>query len=317
MTEPTAAATYIAGLAPGSRRTMSTALDTAARILRGDDTATADDLDWSGLGYDDLARLRAELAERYAASTANKIQAAVRGTLSVAFQREEISADDLGRAKAALKGVKGERLPAGRSLNSGEFRALFIACADEPSPTGERDAAMLALLYGAGLRRSEVVALDLADLDTTSGALKVRAAKGNKDRLVYLTNGSRDAVDAWLAVRGGAAGPMLLPVRKGGEMQHRRMTPQAIYLRLRSLSKLAGVREFSPHDLRRSFVGDLLDAGADLPAVQRLAGHANIATTARYDRRGEEAKRKAAEALHVPFAGTSERFRSVDRREAQ
>ncbi len=81
------------------------------------------------------------------------------------------------------------------------------------------------------------------------------------------------------------------------------MTNQAIYNMLQKRADEAGVKEFSPHDLRRTFVSDLLDAGADIATVSKMAGHASVQTTARYDCRPEEAERKAAGLLHIPYHG--------------
>ena len=149
---------------------------------------------------------------------------------------------------------------------------------------------MLALLYGCGLRRSEAGALLLDDY--REGAVTVRSGKGRKERIVYAPAGGREAIEAWIARRGSWPGSLLCPVAKGGKIQ-----------RLWWLAERLRMPRFSPHDLRRSFVGELLDAGADISSVQQLAGHSSVTTTQRYDRRPEEAKRKAAELLQVPCAG--------------
>jgi integrase/recombinase XerD len=88
---------------------------------------------------------------------------------------------------------------------------------------------------------------------------------------VFLANGARAALHAWLRVRGPAPGPLLLPVDRHGHVLARRLTEQTVYDRLRYLAERAGVAAFSPHDCRRSLAGDLLDAGVDLATVQAMA----------------------------------------------
>ena len=105
-----------------------------------------------------------------------------------------------------LPSIRAERLPRGRALAAGELRALFAICAGDDSPSGARDAAILAVLYGGGLRRSELVALKLENYDQATGALTVRGGKGRKDRVGYATNGALDALQAWIEARGREPG---------------------------------------------------------------------------------------------------------------
>jgi len=292
-------AVYLARLAPGSRRSQKTALETMARLLTTS-CLGAEELPWSRLRYQHTQALRAALADRYSPATANRHLAALRGVLREAWRLRLMSAEDLQRA-IDVPAVRGERLPRGRALSRGELRALFESCRGG-RPADARDAALMGVLYAAGLRRAEVVTLDVSDYDPETGALIVRG-KGNKERVAYIDNGAADAVREWVTVRGDEPGPLFCPVTQTGEVVVRPMTDQAVYSILQSRAIKAKVRAFSPHDLRRSCVSDLLDAGVDISVVQRFVGHANVTTTARYDRRGEQAKKKAAKSLHVPFVG--------------
>jgi site-specific recombinase XerD len=289
---------YLASLAGGSRRTMKHALDTMARVV--DSSLISETLPWHLVGFQHVMAIRAQLVERgYASSMINKMLSALRGTLRAAFNLGLMDGDQFARA-TGVKSVRGSRVAAGRALEPKEMRALYAVC-DAGRPEGARNAAVLSLLYAAALRRSEVVALDRAHFDASSGRLRVRG-KGNKERTVYLSNGGLLAVRAWLQLRGDQAGPLIHPVRKGGTIVVRRMDDQSILDLVRRLALRAKVAHFSPHDLRRTAVGDLLDSGVDLATAQKIAGHASPVTTATsYDRRGEKAKMKAAALLHVPF----------------
>lgn len=288
---------YLAGLSPGSRRAMTQALTVIAQIVTADDAADYKAIPWQYLRFQHTAVIRAHLEARYAHSTANKMLSALRGTLRAAWKLGLMSAEDYHKA-ASVESVKGETLPAGRAIAPGELIGLLNTC--DQSPTGMRDAALLAVLYGCGLRRAETVALNLDDYDTVAGTLRIRG-KGNKQRLTPVVGGVVTNLTDWLAQRGRRPGPLFWGT--GNRNQKRRLTTQAVYKMLRTRAKAAGIERLSPHDLRRSFVSDLLDRGADIATVQKLAGHASVTTTARYDRRGEEVKRKAAEMLHVPYHG--------------
>lgn len=298
------AAVYLAHLASGSRRTMTGALNTMAGLLT-QNRCDMQSLDWSALRYQHTTALRTMLADLYAPATANKMLAALRGVLQEAWRLGKISAEEYRRA-ADLPSVRGSTLPRGRAISKNELSRLFISCSKDSTAAGRRDAAILAILYNCGLRRSELVDLDLADYDTTEAAIKVRSGKGHKARLSYTTDISQQAIEEWLTVRGLSAGPLFTPVNKSGKVTLRRISDQAIRKLLLKRAAEAGVNHFSPHDLRRTMIGDLLDAGADISTVQRLAGHANVTTTARYDRRGEAAKRRASNLLQVPLAAKEE-----------
>ena len=256
-------------------------------------------LDWAKLRYQHTAAVRAVLMEKYSPATTNKMLTALKRVLQEALKLELIKEKDYKLA-TDLRPVPGSKGLKGRALSRDEIAALFKVCQQDSSPTGVRDAALIAILRGSGVRRRELVNLDLSDFEESTGAIEVRDGKGGKDRTVYLSSQAIRVVLNWLAVRGDAPGPLLCPVNKGKRVTLRCLTSQSVLFILQKRGEEAGVASFSTHDFRRTFISDLLDAGVDLVTVQRLAGHSDPSTSSRYDRRPEAVKRRAVELLDLP-----------------
>lgn len=302
--EQNPAAVYLAGLSRGSRPTMIGALVKIASLLTNGKTDYLS-VNWAALRFQHTSAIRSRLAEEYSAATANRMLSALRGVLKAAWRLGQMSADDYQRA-VDIGRVLGETLPAGRALTGEEISALISACVRDKTPAGARDVAMIAMLRTTGLRRAELCALEMSDYNPADDTLVVHG-KRNKERVAYITNGTKDALRDWLIVRGDKPGPIFCPVNRGKHVVIRQMHHGAIsvFNMLRKRSIEAGVVNISPHDLRRTFATDMLDKGEDVLVVSGLLGHASLNTTKKYDRRGEGAKRKAVERISVPYQSRS------------
>jgi integrase/recombinase XerD len=214
--------------------------------------------------------------EPYRATTVSRMLSTVRTFHRFAL-REGLVTDD------PTAGVVRPRLPRAlpHPLTVEEVTAIVEAPGDA-TPVATRDRAILELLYGAGLRISELVGLDVDDLDLDDAAVRV-FGKGSKERLVPIGRMARDAVAAYLtrgrpALATGRSRAALFLNTRGG-----RLTRQSCSRLLDAHRTRAGItRVVTPHDLRHSFATHLLEGGADVRVVQELLGHASVATTQVY-----------------------------------
>jgi len=266
---------YLKGLAQeNARKTMSYALYQAARLL-SEGQKDALTLAWQNLRRGDIDELRDQLAQRYRPATVNKVLAGVRGCLKAAWRMGLMSLADYYKA-VDVPNVAGSSLPAGRALVRAESEALLRVCREDRTPIGARDAAALALMVGAGLGRAEAVSVRIEHYDAGSGKIHI-PGKGGRSRAAYMDGEAVAIIAGWIEVRGGQPGPLLCPIVPRGRIEIHPLTGQALMLRLKERCRQAGIRPCSPHDLRRTFISSLVDAGADSAVVQHLVRNANPA----------------------------------------
>jgi integrase/recombinase XerD len=210
----------------------------------------------------------------YASSTVARTLVAVRGFHRFLL-REGIAHDD---PSVEVSGPRLQRsLP--KALSQEQVGRLLVAPLGE-APVALRDRAILELLYASGLRISELVDLDVDDVDTTNLVVRCRG-KGGKERDAHMGRPAGAAVEGWL-VRGRPAlaprGPALFCNRRGG-----RLTRQGGWKIIKKHAEAVGLGAMvSPHTLRHSFATHLLEGGADVRVVQELLGHATVSTTQVY-----------------------------------
>lgn len=194
--------------------------------------------------------------------------------------------------EAAVRGAGGgRRRPLPHQLSE-ETMEKLLELPDASTPRGRRDRALFEMIYGLGLRLSEVVGLDLTHLDVPEERVRV-LGKGDKERLLPLLGATVAALRPWLEDRLDARDLQdLLDGRLTGARAarplftgrgERRISPRTVQARVaRFAGELAGLRGVSPHVLRHSFATHLLDGGAGIRVVQELLGHEHLATTQIY-----------------------------------
>jgi integrase/recombinase XerD len=189
----------------------------------------------------------------------------------------------------------GRGLP--KALTEAQVESL-LSSPDVSTPLGSRDQAMLELMYATGLRVSELVNLELVNLNLNQGVVRV-IGKGQKERLVPIGDEAHDALKAYLAegrpelLKGVQADHVFVTTRKTG------MTRQAFWYMLRRNAASCGIsQKLSPHMLRHSFATHLLNHGADLRVVQLLLGHSDLSTTQIYTHIAREGLKRMHETHH-------------------
>lgn len=300
---PSPASLYLNTLLAGdSRNSTRSALGRAVRFfedLLPDVKVEVEDYAWHSLRYPKVVELRSHLAERGSPGSGNRVLCSVKQVLMEARKLKLISGEDYVCIQE-LKRIPGSREPPGRALSNAELAALFAAARIANKRwVRKRNAAMLAILFGGGLRRTEVVRLRLERVNEVGGQFELKVlGKGNKERVVPLPAALTPVIRQWLDER-GSAGTWVFPRRKG-DFTHP-MSGDNLCKQLQGLAKIAGLASLTPHDARRTFITALLDIGVDIVIVAGLAGHAKLETTRKYDRRDRRAQKSAVERLSFEF----------------
>ena len=293
-----------------SKKTMGACLDHIAVIIleeeRGEplppdhEPVTGAGRSWWLLRRPHTLRILALLTDperNWAPAYINKHLSALRGVLKECWNQELISTDDYLRAKD-IKNLKGKRLRTGRAIHPDEVAKLLASCARREGPGRYRDTAMFMVLQSTGIRREELAHALIEKYDPRERSLDV-IGKGNKERRVWLHPAAVQALEDWLVFLGERQGPMFRAVNKHRQILPDAITPSAVNDIVERHREAAGLLPMSPHDFRRTLIGNSTTPAATASRHRKIAGHEHSSTTDGYDRRGERGLRDLIDRLPI------------------
>jgi integrase/recombinase XerD len=250
---------------------------------------------WENFGRQEMLNYMLSLKEKkYASTTLARKIAAAKSFFKFLSDEQKVKQNPTENI-ASLK--VGRALP--KPITVSQARRLLEEPAKQSTPEAKRDKAMLELLYASGMRVSELVALDIDDVDTPGGFVRC-FGKGHKERMIPIYPRAAQSIEEYIK----EARPRIVQNRSDEKalflnVRGERLTRQGLWQILKGYAKDANIEtEVTPHTLRHSFATHMLNGGADLRMVQELLGHANISTTQVYTHLTSEHVRNTFDKSH-------------------
>lgn len=260
------------------------------------DTRDFNQCDWSKL--DRIAVLefmRFESNNDKAHTTINLSLSTIKNIAYECWQQSIIDVDCYMKIKQ-IKKYTGTRAPSGRVLDAKEINKIKKYFTKNKTNKDLRNKALFALAIGAGLRRRELLLLNISDIKNKCVVVN---GKGNKSRTIHLSTFALNAVLKLISILPRTSGALFSKINKLDDITSSRISSMGVGCIINQIQDNCKIEHFTPHDLRRTFATTLLDVGADTLAVQKLMGHASLNTTSIYDRRGDKTQKTTIELL--PF----------------
>lgn len=282
---------YLSTLTPGGQRTQFMTLSVVVRHMSDGQQSLADFM-WHEVPVERLAAMRRWMLDKYAPNTVTRVLAGIRCIIKIAWLQGHIDERSYRYRMTFLKTLVANNVRSGRMLEPAEIMALMSAANGGRQFIALRNRAILAVMFEAGLRRSEICNLQLRHYG--KGFLHVIKGKNLRSRVVPI-NRACTRLDEWIFVRGNDEGPLFC--RKRGQ----KLTPEAVAAAIAIITRRAGIAPWRCHDGRRTYISTLLATGSDAVTAAALAGHTSPVVTMRYDKRPQMAKVEAVSRLNLPI----------------